>query len=390
MFKILLASESEIKKTAVYNFFKDQLNCDIVMELINCDGCHLPPQPIDCGQQCATSRIDYVKKMSLDKNLNEWLIVSIEDDLVQENDSYQVYGYQNYSHVRLELLGFVGVGKSQRIKCPVDIKDCKFKDQPILTFSKYIKGYYKTAGEFLSEIFKVNPKNWMLDLYNLDREDLIIQALYKALDDLFSTVNKYYHMYHSYSTHPNFPKPGVNFKYFYSLFNGNGMNALVELLQRKYQYSEYNAVLPLESRGLVLGALLSDHLKITMIPFQKPGKIPGELISSDEYVKEYGNDEIVMSVELFEKQLIEGQKIYRFLIVDDLIASGGTIEASIKILDKFAQKFQFEYHVDILVLDEILELQIKAQEKIGNNYVVLFRNIDQCYQIMQSFSKIKK
>lgn len=380
--KILLTSESDIKKGAVDDVFGRQTKTAFMIECINCDICQLPPQPIDCGEYCTQARIECAKKQlkNSGKDFSEYLFVSIENDLVKEND-----GYHDRAHVRLELMDFFGIGMSKKIGCPIGPKMEQFESQNMITFSEHISGFPKTGGEFLAEMFGINHKNWMNDLFGLDRKEQITQALYLALSDLCNTIRECYHLYHSYRTYPNFPNAGVDFKYFYSLFRGENMNILGKLLQKKYQYAKYDAILPLESRGLVLATLLADRLKTTMIPFQKPGKIPGDTIGSDEYEKEYGKDEIKVSVDLFTDLVATRKKFYRFLITDDLVASGGTLEATEKILNILAKKFNFEYHADILVLEEVPGLRMKAATKISIVYAVIFRNINRCHEIIEKF-----
>lgn len=369
--KILLASQSVIKKDALEKYFsKYHPQVKYVLNCVNCDGCQLPPQPIFCGEYCTYQRIKY----ALGQVSDEYdIVVAIENDLVAIDKC------MDRANVRVEAHGIVGTGVSFQIECPIDPKFITSQDP--IEFSGQIIGVKKTGGEILHETEGLDPKNWMLKTAGIDRSDQILDAVYNAFTDLFDNISKCYQVYSSYTVHANFPKEGVNFKYFYSLFSGktNNMNSLAKIFESKYLPYEFDAVLPLESRGLIIGTLLADHLEIPMIPLQKPGKIPGKTMSIS-YEKEYGHDEIQISLDLVETLLAEKKKTYRFLLVDDLIATAGTLEAGIKILKMLSEKYNFQFVCHILVLDEIKPLRSTAESKLKNSYDVTFRDINNTYQ----------
>ena len=380
---VLLCSKSEIKKKVVTDFFSQRyINFTTDIECIDCSGCGLPPQPINCGIECATERIKYAKKI-LQKKDQLFLFISIENDLAY--DGYLIGRrddeYYDRAHVRMEFANCIGYGVSEKILCPLQEKQYQFQSQKTVVYSNRISGYAKTGGEFMEEMYGVNADNWMADLSHTDRKWQIEHALELAFEDLCNSICSCKIISDSYKTYPNFPKTGVNFKYFYSLFQNENMSKLTSLLHKKYNCTQFDAILPLESRGLVLGALLANILKTSMIPLQKPGKIPG--ISLDmAYEKEYGKDEIQVSVDLFDNLFENKKSLYRFLIVDDLIATGGTIEASVKILKILSEKYGFNFEVEILALDEVEPLRENAEKKIGNDYTIMFRDIDKCWDFI--------
>jgi adenine phosphoribosyltransferase len=220
----------------------------------------------------------------------------------------------------------------------------------------------------------------MGDLLGIDRKDQIITGIKNAYENLRENITNCEQIKKCYLSYPDYPKTGVLFKAFYSLFNGNNMNMnrLANVLESKYAACEIDVILPLESRGLVLGAVLADRLKCSMVPLQKPGKIPGALITM-AYEKEYGADDIQISLDLcgsLFSSVVDKKKtkVYRFLVVDDLIASGGTVEAAVKIVRKLSELYAFKYEVFILALDEVIALRQAASKRIGNNYCILFRD----------------
>lgn len=365
--KILLASTNAIKRDAITTYFKNHYpHVKTVITCVNCDGCKLPPQPIDCGMHCAMHRIKYATKNT---SIPHDMVIAIESDLQKINNTFY-----DRSHVRIEMDDIVGYGVSKSIYCPIDVKD--MESQPQIMFTNIIRGYQIIGGEFVNKKMGFDAKNWMKHTAMIDRIDQIIDSIGKAMDDLINNVNSCYDIMQSYKSYANFPKPDVMFKYFYSLFvQKNSMNNLGRVLQTKYAAYEIDAILPLESRGLVLGAVLADRLQTAMIPMQKPGKIPGESVSM-AYTKEYGTDEIQAAVDLFKAILNKKKKFYRFMIVDDLVASGGSVECVQKILEFISEKYDFAYEVVILVLDEVIPLREIAMAKLKTNYDVLFRNID--------------
>ena len=372
---IIITSTSEIKTKAVQAFFKPMFP-NVSFKSINCDGCGLPPQPIDCGTNCAAERIKFAKKSLTKEEINSSIIVSIESDLSKNNGSYL-----DKAHVRMEFAELAANACSESIACPIDVQT--FESQNLITYSKKITGYEKTGGSLLAQQHSyVDPKNWMKDLWGFDRSKQIAIGLNFAWNALKSNVSACLSLSNSYNIYPNFPKDGVSFKYFYSLFIDNGMQKLGNVLGDKYQPYEFDIIFPLETRGFILGTLLADKLGTTMIPIQKPGKIPGGSVSM-AYEKEYGHDEIHVSNDLLDNLFSSKKSFYRIMVVDDLIATGGTIEAVVKIINSLSKRFKFNYEIEILALDEVVPLREKAASKIGYGYTILFRNAEQYHNIFK-------
>ncbi len=128
-------------------------------------------------------------------------------------------------------------------------------------------------------------------------------------------------------TIPNYPKPGIMFRDITTLLrDASGFKACIELLTEPYQAAGIEAVVGIEARGFILGGAVADRLGTGFVPLRKKGKLPGKAIGQD-YELEYGTDVI----EVHEDGIRQGERV---LIVDDLIATGGTAEAAAKLVAK--------------------------------------------------------
>lgn len=125
--------------------------------------------------------------------------------------------------------------------------------------------------------------------------------------------------------YPDFPKPGIRFKDFWPIFQDAGAKKLLgDLLYEYYKTKNIEVVAGYESRGFPPGNLLADRLGVGFVPLRKPGKLPGPIFTVD-YGLEYGKDSLSIS----QTALRPGQRV---LLIDDLIATGGTAEAGIKLV----------------------------------------------------------
>lgn len=126
---------------------------------------------------------------------------------------------------------------------------------------------------------------------------------------------------------PDFPKPGILFYDITSiLIDAAAFRAVLEEMEAIYREKNIDAIAAVESRGFIFGAPLAEKLGIPLILIRKKGKLPGKTVG-ESYNLEYGSAEI----EVQKSDVNEGDKI---LIVDDLIATGGTLNATRKLLEK--------------------------------------------------------
>jgi len=125
---------------------------------------------------------------------------------------------------------------------------------------------------------------------------------------------------------PNFPKKGIIFRDITTLWkDGRLLRKCTDVLYDHYKTKKIDAVLGIEARGFVVGAPLAERLGVGFIPLRKLGKLPGAKIS-ESYDLEYGTATLEMHRDAVQK----GQRI---LIVDDLIATGGTALAAAKLVE---------------------------------------------------------
>ena len=128
-------------------------------------------------------------------------------------------------------------------------------------------------------------------------------------------------------TIPDYPKPGIMFRDITTLLgHADGFQACIEQLVKPFSNQRVESVAGIEARGFILGGAVADRLHCRFIPIRKKGKLPGKAIGQD-YELEYGIDVI----EIHEDALNAGEPV---LLVDDLIATGGTAAAAVKLLRK--------------------------------------------------------
>jgi adenine phosphoribosyltransferase len=120
---------------------------------------------------------------------------------------------------------------------------------------------------------------------------------------------------------PDFPKPGIVFKDIApALANADGFAAAIASLAAPWRDHAIDAVLAIEARGFILGAPLARALGVGFVPLRKPGKLPGRTLAQT-YALEYGHD----TLELQADALPAGARV---LLVDDVLATGGTLSAA--------------------------------------------------------------
>lgn len=125
---------------------------------------------------------------------------------------------------------------------------------------------------------------------------------------------------------PDFPKPGVTFRDITTLLKDpEGFRHVIETLAAGYPEGTIDKVAGIESRGFIIGAALAYRLRAGFVPIRKQGKLPAESFGRD-YALEYGNDRL----EIHRDALQRGEAV---LLVDDLLATGGTAEAALKLIE---------------------------------------------------------
>ncbi len=143
---------------------------------------------------------------------------------------------------------------------------------------------------------------------------------------------------------PDFPEPGIMFRDITtSLQDHQGLSHVVDHFVNDFSAQEIDYIVAIESRGFILGAPLAYHLGAGFIPVRKPGKLPAQVHVVD-YQIEYGTDRL----EIHQDAISQGSKV---LVVDDVIATGGTAAATTKLLEKFdCDLFGFAFIVELTAL----------------------------------------
>jgi adenine phosphoribosyltransferase len=132
---------------------------------------------------------------------------------------------------------------------------------------------------------------------------------------------------------PDFPKPGIQFKDITTLLNNpSSWEILMNHLQSRYEDSNIDFVAGIESRGFIFGAALADRLGAGFVPIRKKGKLPYTTVAQ-KYSLEYGFDEVEIHIDAFGDDGKTDGRTSRVLLIDDLIATGGTASASVKLIE---------------------------------------------------------
>jgi adenine phosphoribosyltransferase len=161
---------------------------------------------------------------------------------------------------------------------------------------------------------------------------------------------------------PDFPKKGILFYDITTLLKDKtGLAMLIDKLSEHYISQDVDLVLGMEARGFIFAPALAYRLNAGFVPVRKPGKLPAECVSYD-YALEYGSNTLQVHKDAIEK----GQRV---LIVDDLLATGGTAEATAKLAESLGAK--------IAGLGFVVELSfLKGRDKLKNYDVMSLLRYD--------------
>ena len=123
----------------------------------------------------------------------------------------------------------------------------------------------------------------------------------------------------------DFPNPGVTFKDISPLLgDATALGAAVEEMSTPFRGSRVNVVAGIEARGFIFGALIAQQLDVGFVPIRKSGKLPSDVIGVD-YDLEYGSDRLEMHQDAIDETS-------HVLLVDDVLATGGTLRAALELL----------------------------------------------------------
>ena len=126
---------------------------------------------------------------------------------------------------------------------------------------------------------------------------------------------------------PDFPEPGIIFRDVTSILQDpDGLKLSIDLIQEKLEGLDFEVIAGTESRGFIFGVPVAYNMHKAFVPVRKKGKLPCETVSR-EYALEYGT----AAIEIHKDAIKPGQKV---VVIDDLIATGGTIEAAVKLIEE--------------------------------------------------------
>jgi len=200
----------------------------------------------------------------------------------------------------------------------------------------------------------------ILKIFNQNAEK-VKQLLIKTIES-FSEESEFQNIKEKIRTIPDFPKPGIMFRDITTLFKDNeGMKKVIDIFYNRYKDVGIDVVAGIESRGFIIGGSLAEKLNCGFVPIRKKGKLPAET-EQQEYSLEYGTD----IIEIHKDAISYGQKI---LLIDDLIATGGTAKASCKLIEKLGGKIQ-----ECAFIVELPSL--KGREKLENNNQKVFSMVE--------------
>lgn len=143
---------------------------------------------------------------------------------------------------------------------------------------------------------------------------------------------------------PNFPKAGIAFKDITPLLaSPDAFRAMIDAFAERYSGQDVGQVVGIEARGFILAAALAYRLKVGLTLVRKPGKLPSETLTAN-YELEYGTDQLEMHRDAVQPGT-------RVVLVDDVLATGGTIRATLDLLERFRCQV-----VEVAVLLELSNL----------------------------------
>lgn len=158
---------------------------------------------------------------------------------------------------------------------------------------------------------------------------------------------------------PDFPKPGILFYDITTLLaDRESFKRVIEVMTKPYEAQRVDLVVGIESRGFILGGAVADRLGAGFSPVRKPGKLPSRTVR-ETYDLEYGTD----ALEIHDDAARRGQRV---LIVDDVIATGGTAQATAALVRRLGADL-----VGLVFLIELVALEGRARLGGENVYSVL-------------------
>lgn len=274
----------------------------------------VPNQPIgrDIGCLGAYNRLD-----SLHEPADYY--VAFENFIAEENGHFVDRAAVVVKNINTNE-SFVGFSEA------VEVSQLLVEEAKMASDSVSSDGFSCTVGQVIHSHSNglIDANDWHKELQfgGISRVDLLSEALYQTLHqkEIEQLKSKIHYA-------KNFPKEGVLFANFFPILSDKEtFHLLIDLLAKRYQNEKIDFIVGLESRGFILAAALANRLSLGFVPIRKPGKLPGKVYSVS-YEKEYGFDTLTLA----EDAIFKGAKV---IIIDDLIATGGSAKAAIQLIQK--------------------------------------------------------
>jgi len=342
--KIVIASKSPQKVAAIKASFNDKFLDDHPVYYLHATDSGIPEQPVgaDSAMQGIRNRL-----RSLPDNTEADYIISIENYIEQCSTDKSW-------HDKGLIVVQQGLQETIMETKPILIPDIYVDLARQMSDKTSEHGYTTTVGKAIQQAFPdriVAPSNWHQEpeFGSVSRQQLLQDALDKVLNAQDLKILKSFVL-----TYPDFPKPGITFASFLPITqDAQAFQLMIDLLGRRYETKNIDVIVGLESRGFIIGAALAYKLGVSFVPIRKPGKLPGPIYSVD-YQKEYGFDTLVIA----QDALQPGQRV---LIIDDLIATGGSARAAIKLVHLAGGKaVEFASLLKIAELEQFAVLPIPS------------------------------
>ena len=199
--------------------------------------------------------------------------------------------------------------------------DCLFDDVPPVKWEEVLKVFGNNVDKVVNLLITTIPK-----IENIAGFSAMNNVVKESEDE-----KKEFDLKSVIRTVPNWPKPGIMFRDITTLLQEpKAFSYVVEKFKEEYKWKNIDKIAGIESRGFIFGAVLAKELGLPFVLIRKKGKLPAETVSQ-EYALEYGTDKI----EMHKDAINAGERV---LIVDDLLATGGTLLAACKLVEKLQGK----------------------------------------------------
>jgi len=309
-------------------------------------------QPFNNGGQkvCRGRILTFLEKQKLTEM--DW-VLSIENYILHENsEAFDVCHVELYNDDHYEYVD------GPRAKFPYSFYEKLIQEKSIMSGNEVI-GYARTVGNIVKQVkeqegINVSDKDW-INLFNeFDRKDQIVATLCR--------INFKNYLHRQTKTYHDFPKKGIEFDHVIELFSNSMHVGMIKWAFRNY-FREINSTntvfVGLEARGFPIASFFSCIFNCPFIMIRKKDKLPGE-VYTESYGKEYGKDVF----EIQKNAINPGSNV---IIVDDVVATGGSLVGAHTIVQKFCPtsvRFFVMAQID-LCLDDRKKTMGKLEEALN-------------------------